>query len=71
MKNLSFSAGFGYGANSLPKQMRYQAAPLPDGCFPRVCAIGGQLRTGTNRNRAAQRDTLAATFRGTVDQVAA
>lgn len=46
----------------LPKQMRYQAAPLPDGGFPRGSAFCPQPAFGTKRNRTAQRGTLIATF---------
>lgn len=43
----------------VPKQMRYQAALLPDGGFPRGCPPATQPAFGTKRNRAAHCGTLA------------
>jgi hypothetical protein len=50
----------------LPKQMRYQTAPLPEGSFPRVSLIRPQVAFGTKRNRPAQCGTLVPTFPDTV-----
>ncbi len=46
----------------VPNQMRYQAALLPDGGFPRGSLIRPQVAFGTKRNRTAQSGTLLATL---------
>ena len=44
----------------LPKQMRYQAAPLPDGGFSRDTPRRWQPAFGTERQRAARCGTRLA-----------
>jgi hypothetical protein len=51
--------------HGLPKQMRYQAALLPDGGFPRSSGLVPQPAFGTNRNHAAHCGTLVPAFRAT------
>jgi hypothetical protein len=51
--------------HAFPKQMRYQAALLPDGGFPRGSGLTEQLAFGTKRNRAAHHDTLVPAIRDT------
>lgn len=50
----------------LPKQMRYQAALLPDGIFPRGPCSGTQPAMGTKRKCGAHRVTLFTTLRATL-----
>ena len=50
----------------LPKQMRYQAALLPDAGFRRSSRLTAQPAIGTKRNRSAHCGTESPTLSDTV-----